>query len=155
MLISISLMLRCVLKKWPRSWAQSGLCWAQSDQAVRDAACSSSPQVASRSYFLSFGMELSCKSCLAELFLSLCMELLFKTCSAKLFFELLRGTAVQKLPCEAIAYAFAWKCCAKAALQNYFLRFCMEPSYKSCLAKLFHNILHAAVVQKPPCKTMP
>ena len=78
-----------------RSWAQSELCWAQSNQSVRDAPCSSRAQVALRSCFLSFCMELSCQS--------FCMELLLKTCSAKLFFELLHGTVVQKLPCEAIA----------------------------------------------------
>ena len=70
---------------WKRSWAQSGLCWAQSDQSARDAACSSRAQVALRSYFLSFCMELSCQSCLAELFL-----------------KPLHGTVVQNLLCEAI-----------------------------------------------------
>ena len=78
------------------------------------------------------------------------MELLFKTSSAKLFFELLRGTVVQELPCEAVAKAFAWNCRAKAALQNYFLSFCMELSCPSCLAKLFHELLHGAVVQNMP-----
>ena len=94
MLISISRMLRCALKYWQRSWVQPEQCWAQSDQSVRDAACSSRAQVALRSYFLSFCMELSCQS--------FCMELLLKTCSAKLFFELLHGNVVQKLPFEAI-----------------------------------------------------
>ena len=69
---------------WKRSWAQSGLCWAQSDQSARDAACSSRAQVALQSCFLSFGMELSCQSCLAELFL-----------------KLLHGAVVQDLLCEA------------------------------------------------------
>ena len=68
-----------------RSWAQSELCWAQSNQSVRDAACSSRAQVPLRSYFLSFCIELSCQSCLAESFL-----------------KLLHGTVVQNLLCEAI-----------------------------------------------------
>ena len=63
----------------------SYVCWAQSNQSVRDAACSSPAQVALRSYFLSFCMELSCQSCLAELFL-----------------KLSHGTVVQNLLCEAI-----------------------------------------------------
>ena len=63
-----------------RSWAQSELCWAQSNQSVRDAACSSRAQVALRSYFL-----------------SLCMELLCKSCLLKIFLQLLFGTVVKKL----------------------------------------------------------
>ena len=47
--ISMSSMLRCALKWRQRSWAQSELCWAQSNQSVRDAACSSPAQVALRS----------------------------------------------------------------------------------------------------------
>ena len=57
MSISISRMLR---------WAQSELCWAQSNQSVLDAACSSRAQVALRSYFLSFCIELLHKSRLAK-----------------------------------------------------------------------------------------
>ena len=68
-----------------RSWAQSGLCWAQSNQSLHDAACSSRAQVALRRYFLRFCMELSCQSCLAELFL-----------------KLLHGAVVRNLLCEAI-----------------------------------------------------
>ena len=67
-----------------RSWAQSELCWAQSNQSVRDAACSSRAQVALGSYSLSFCMRLSCQSCLAELLL-----------------KLLNGIVVQNLLCEA------------------------------------------------------
>ena len=85
MSISISRMLRCALKQWPRSWAQSELCWAQSNQSVRDAASSSRAQVALRSFCISFCMELSCQSCLAELFL-----------------KRSHGTVVQNLLCEAI-----------------------------------------------------
>ena len=101
-----------------------------------------------------FAWDCRAKAALQNYFLSLCMELLFKTCSAKLFFELLRGTVVQMLPCETIASTFAWNCRAKAALQNYFLSVCMELSYKSCLAILSRKLLHAAVVQKPPRKTI-
>ena len=78
------------------------------------------------------------------------MELLFETYSAKLFFELWHGAVVQKLPSEAIAEAFVCNCRAKAALQNYFLSFSMELSCQSCLAKLFHELLHGAVVQNMP-----
>ena len=90
MSISISRMLRWALKHWQRSLAQSAPCWAQSDQSVCDAACNSRAQVALRSYFSSFCMELSCQSCLAELFL-----------------KLLHG-AVVHMPCEAIFQASAW-----------------------------------------------
>ena len=48
MSISIFRMLRCALKKTQRSWAQSELCWAQSNQSVSDAACNSRAQVALR-----------------------------------------------------------------------------------------------------------
>ena len=65
------------------------------------------------------------KAALQNYFLSFCMELLFKTSSVELFFELLHGTDVQKLPCDAIAKAFARNCRVKAALRHYFLRFCM------------------------------
>ena len=110
-------------------------------------------------------MQLSCTSCLAKLFLkllrgakaalqnyflSLCMELLFKTCSSKLICELSHGTVVQKLSCEVIAEAFARNCRSKAALRNYFLSFCVELSYKGCFARLFHKLLHGAVVQNMP-----
>ena len=50
--------------------------------------------------------------------------------------------------------AFACNCCAKAALQNYFLRFCVELSCKSCVAKLFLNLLCGAVLQKLPFGTI-
>ena len=118
---------------WKRSWAQSGLCWAQSDQSARDAACSSRAQVALQSCFLSFGMELSCQSCLAELFL-----------------KPSHGTAVKKLPREAISQVLAWNHHAKAALRNYFLSFCMELLFRTCSAKLFLELSHGSVVQKLP-----
>ena len=84
--ISLSLMLRAALVHKLPFLAQSQLCWAQSDQSVHDAACSSRAQVALQSYFLSFCVELSCQSCLAELFL-----------------KLLHGTVVQNLLREAIS----------------------------------------------------
>ena len=90
------------------------------------------------------------KAALQNYFLSFCMELLFKTCSAKLFLELWHGTVLQKLPCEAIAEAFACNCRAKAALQNFVLSFCVELSCKSGLPMLFHKLLHAAIVQNMP-----
>ena len=80
-----------------RSWAQSGVCWAHSDQMM-----------------------------------------------------MLHAALVHKLPCEAISCAFAWSCRAKAALQNYFLSFCMELLLKTCSAKLFLELSHGSVVQKLP-----
>ena len=68
-----------------RSWAQSEPCWAQSKQSVRDAACSSRAQVALRSYFLSFCMELSCQS--------FCMELLLKLVLRSYFLSSCMGTS--------------------------------------------------------------
>ena len=133
-LISISTMLGCALKWWQRSWAQSELCWAQSNQSVRDAACSSRAQVALRSYFLSFCMELSCQSCFAELFL-----------------KLLHGTVVQNLLCEAIFWAPAWKRCAKAAFRIHFSSFCLELSSKSWLAKLSLKVRCGSVC---PCAVL-
>ena len=56
-------------------------------------------KVALQSYFLSFCMELSCRSCLSKLFL-------------KLLFE----SVVQKLSFETISQAFGWNCLAKVAL---------------------------------------
>ena len=185
--ISMSSMLRCALKWRQGSWAQSELCWAQSNQSVRDAACSSPAQVALRSYFLSFCMELSCQSCLAELFLkplrgtvvqnllceaifwdlawnhrakaalrSYCLsfrvELSRKSRIAKLLLKLLHGTVMQKLPCEAISWVFAWSCRAKVASWSYLFSFCMELC-KSFLPKLFLQLLRGTVAQKSPCKT--
>ena len=134
--ISMSSMLRCALKWRQRSWAQSELCWAQSNQSVRDAACSSPAQVALRSYFLSFCMELSCQSCLAELFL-----------------KLSHGTVVQNLLCEAIFWALAWKRRAKAAFRSYFSSFCLELSSKSWLAKLSLKVKCRSVF--PECCAAP
>ena len=95
-------------------------------------------------------------------------------------FMMLHGSVMHKLPFAAASEAFAWNrrakvafqsylaafawncrakgasqalacnCCAKAALQNYFLRFCVELSCKSCVAKLFLNLLRGAVLQKLP-----
>ena len=95
-------------------------------------------------------------------------------------FMMLPGSVVHKLPFAAASEAFAWNrreniafqsylaafawncrakvasrafacnCCARAALQNYFLSFCVELSCKSCLAKLFLELLHGTVVQKLP-----
>ena len=100
-----------------------------------------------RNYFLSFCMELSCQSCLAKLFLKLLRGPVVQNLLCKAIFELLHGTVMQKLPCEGIAQAFAWNCRAKAALRNCFWSFGMELSCKSCLAKLFHKLLHGAVKQ--------
>ena len=109
-----------------RSWAQSEPCWAQSNQSVRDAACSSPAQVALRSYFLSFCMELSCQSCLAELFL-----------------KLSHGTVVQNLLCEAIFWAaFVWNCRAKVDLQSYLSRWNVDQYFQNaalCCAVLLRN----------------
>ena len=99
-------------------------------------------------------------------------------------FMILHGSVVHKLPfaatseafatncCEKVAFtsyltAFAWNCrakvtsrafacncCAKAALQTYFLSFCVELSCKSCVAELFLNLLHGAVLQKLPFETI-
>ena len=49
---------------------------------------------------------------------------------------------------------FACNCCAKAALQNYFSSFCVELSCRSCVAKLFLNLLRGAVLQKLPFETI-
>ena len=78
--------------------------------------------------------------------------------------QLWRGTVVQRLPCKAMSQSFAWNSWAKAALRRNFTRFCIEPSdknrfslsfcmelaCKNCLAKLFPDFLHGAVVQKLP-----
>ena len=89
------------------------------NQSVRDAACSSRAQVALRSYFLSFCMELSCQSCLAELFLELLHGTVVQNSLCEAIFELLRGSVVQKLP-----------------LETMFSSFCLELSSNSRLAKL-------------------
>ena len=89
-----------------RSWAQSEPRWAQSNQSVRDAACSSHAQVALRSYFLSFCMERSCQSCLAELFLELLHGTVVQNSLCEAIFELLRGSVVQKLPLETMFSSF-------------------------------------------------
>ena len=99
-------------------------------------------------------------------------------------FMMLPGSVVHKLPFAAASEAFAWNrreniafqsylaafawncrakvasrafacnCCARAALQNYFLSFCVELSCKSCVAKLFLNLLHGAVLRKLPFETI-
>ena len=56
-------------------------------------------KVALQSYFLSFCMELSCRSCLLKPFLKLLCE-----------------SVVQKLPFETISLAVVWNCRAKVAL---------------------------------------
>ena len=121
-----------------RSWAQSEQCWAQSNQSVRDAACSSRAQVALQSYCLSFCMELLCKSFL----LNIVLKLLFG------FF----GTVVQKLACEGIpqdniSISIPWRC-------NVFL------SNRSGLGRSLSHVgssqislfmmLHGSVVHKLP-----
>ena len=69
-----------------------------------------------------FAWSCRAKAALQNYFSSICMKLLFKTCSAKLFLDLLHGTVVQKLPCEAIFSAFVWNCQAKVDLQSYLSR---------------------------------
>ena len=51
---------------------------------------------------------------------------------------------------EALFQAFVWNCRTKAALQNYFLSFCMELLFRTCSAKLFLELSHGSVVQKLP-----
>ena len=80
-------------------------------------------KVALWSYFLSFCMELSCTSCLAKLFL-----------------KLLHGTVIQNMLCQAVFWAHAWKCRAKAACRSYFFGFCLELSSESWPAKLPLNV---------------
>ena len=82
-------------------------------------------------------MELSCQSCLAELFL-----------------KPSQGTAVQKLPREAISQVLAWNRRAKAALRSYCLSFCVELSRKNRLAKLLLKLLHGTVIPRLPCKAI-
>ena len=94
-------------------------------------------KAALRSYCLSFFVELSCNYVL------------------KLFLKLSYGTVAQKLPFEASSYAFAWNCHTKGALQSYFLSFCMKLSCRSCLTKLFLQLLHDTVMQKLPCGALP
>ena len=79
------------------------------------------------------------------------MQLLCTSCLAKLFLELSHGTIVPKLPCRTISQAFVWNCCSKLALQSYFLSPCMEPSCRSCLAKLLLKLSRGTVAQRPPC----
>ena len=99
-------------------------------------------------------------------------------------FMMLHGSVVHKLPFAAASEAFAWNrrekvalqsylaafawnrrakvasrafacnCCAKAALQNYVLSFCVELSCRRCVAKLFPNLVHGAVLQNLPFKTI-
>ena len=106
------------------------------------------------------------------------------SCLSQLLLKLLRGSVVHKLPFAAASEAFAWNrrakvalksylaafawnccakvasrafacnCCAKAALQNYVLSFCVELSCRRCVAKLFPNLVHGAVLQNLPFKTI-
>ena len=68
-------------------------------------------------------MELSCATYFFEAF---CKASAWN-CGAKVAFP------------QATCQAFAWNCRAKVALRSYFLSFCMELSYKSCLVKLFFS----------------
>ena len=91
------------------------------------------------------------------------------SCLSQLLLKLLHGTVVKTLPFEATSQLlpFAWNCrakvasrgfacncCARAALQNSFLSLCVELSCKSCVAELFLNLLHGAVLQKLPFETI-
>ena len=77
-------------------------------------------KIALRSYFLSFCMGLSCKSCLMKLFFSSCMG------------------EMQTLPSKTISQAFTWNCRAKVAFRSYLLS--SELSRKSWLAKLSFKV---------------
>ena len=91
-----------------------------------------------QNYFLSFCVELSCKSCLAKLFLNL-----------------LHGAVVQKLPFETIPQAPAWHHRARVVFRSYFLCFCMQLSCKRFLAKLFLQLLsYGAVTQGCQAKVL-
>ena len=72
--------------------------------------------------------------------------------SAKLFSNLLPGTVVPKLPCRTISQAFARNSCSRVALQSNFLRYCLEPLCKSCLAKLLLELLCGPAAQVQPRK---
>ena len=80
-----------------------------------------------------------------------CMQLLCTSLFSKRFLKFLHGTVVPKLPCRTISQAFVWNCCSKLALQSYFLSPCMEPSCRSCLAKLLLKLSRGTVAQRPPC----
>ena len=74
---------------------------------------------------LTFGMELSCKSC-----------------PAKLFLKLLHGAVLQKLPYSAISQAFAWNCHAEVACAKLFLKLL----YESVVQKLTFESISLACV---------
>ena len=99
--------------------------------ASRAFACNCCAKATLQNYVLSFCVELSCKSCVAELLLNL-----------------LHGAVLQKLPFETIAQAFAWHHCARVVFRSYFFSFFMELSRESCLAELFLKILYGTVAQK-------
>ena len=51
---------------------------------------------------------------------------------------------------EAFSKASAWNCRAKVAFQSYLSSFCVELSRKSCLVKLFPQLLHGTLMQTLP-----
>ena len=151
-----------VVHKLPFAAASEAFAWNRraegaSQRYLADLGWNCCTKVALRSYFLSFCMELSCKSYLAGLFLKLwscCMELSCKSCLTKLFLKLLHGTVMHRLPFKATPQAFVWRCRAKTAFWNYFFSFCMELSCRGCLSKLFLKLLYEGVVQKLPFETI-
>ena len=146
--ISLPMMLhRSVVHKLPFAAASEASAWNRRAKVAFQSypaglACHCRTNVALRSYFSSFSMELSFKSC----FTSFCMQLSCKSRLAKLFLKLLRRTVVQKLPGEVVSQPLAWSCRAKAAFRNYLASFCIASSCKGCLAKLFLELLHGTVV---------
>ena len=103
--ISLSMMLRgSVVHKLPFAAASEAFAWNHRAKVAFQSypaglAWNCLTKAALWSYFLSFRMELSCKSC----FTSFCMQLSCKSCLAKLLLKLLHGTVMQKLPCKAIS----------------------------------------------------
>ena len=71
--------------------------------ASRAFACNCCARAALQNYFLSLCVELSCKSCVAELSSTSCMELCCKSCLLKLLRKVLHGIIVQGLSFEAIS----------------------------------------------------
>ena len=100
-----------------------------------------------QSYFLSFCMKLSCRSCLTKLLL----KLLHDTVTQKLPCELLHASVAQKLPLGPPSKAFAWNCYANVAFRSYPLSLStsMALSCKKCFAKLSLEIKHRSVF--PSC----
>ena len=93
----------------------------------------------------------ACECCLINLFLAFLHGAVVQKLLCKIIVKLLHGAFLQKLPYKAISQAFAWNCHAEVAFQSYSSSFCMKVSCKSCLLKLFLQLLYRTVVQKLPC----